>query len=283
MRSRTEWSLALVCLMTTLTPAQEETRNYLVDRDLTFLSPDRPEKLDLYLPPDPKPGTKRPAVIVIHGGGWKLGDKADDRETQIAGTLANAGFVVVSINYQLAMRDKPAWPTCLDDCRAAVRWLREHAEEYAIDPDRLGAIGGSAGGSMSLLIALDEAKANFKRVQAVVALYPPTDLVNRKAENQLMFGHSREARPDLYRDASILVRVEAGFPPTLLIHGTADTTVPHDHSERLAARLKELGVPHELILVPDAPHTFPIKSDRIDLRAKVVEFFVKNLSVTPNR
>lgn len=264
--------------MTTIARAQDdEARNYLVDRDIPFLASDRPEKLDLYLPPDPKPGMKRPGIILIHGGGWTVGDKADERERQIAGTLANAGYVVASINYQLASREKPAWPTCLRDCQAAVQWMRAQAEEYAVDPDRLGTIGGSAGGAMSLLMAINDPAAKFEGVQAVVALYPPTDLITRRNENQLMFGHSRDARPDLYREASVLFRADASFPPTLLIHGTADATVPHDHSERLAARFKELGVPHELILVPNAGHTFKIKSDRADLRPKVVEFFDKVL------
>lgn len=257
--------------------AEDEVRNFVVDRDVVYLAPDRKEKLDLYLPPDPKPGTRRGAIVVIHGGGWQVGDKADPREKQIATTLANAGYVVASINYQLATRDTPAWPTCLADCRAAVTYLREHADELSIDPNRIGAIGGSAGGTMSLLIGVDAPDAKFKRINAVVALYPPTDLLNRQAESQIMFGASRAERPDLFRDASPVFHVTKSFPPTLLFHGTADATVSHEQSETLAAKFKELGVPHELILMKDAPHTFRIRNESHDLREKIVSFFDKRL------
>ncbi len=257
--------------------AEEEVRNFVVDRDVVYLAPDRKEKLDLYLPPDPKPGTRRGAIMVIHGGGWQVGDKADPREKQIATTLANAGYVVASINYQLATRDTPAWPTCLADCRAAVTYLRDHADELSIDPNRIGAIGGSAGGTMSLLIGVDAPDAKFKGINAVVALYPPTDLLNRQAETQIMFGASRTERPDLFRDASPVFHVTRDFPPTLLFHGTADATVSHEQSETLATKFKELGVPHELILLKDAPHTFRIKNESHDLREKIVSFFDKHL------
>lgn len=257
--------------------AQDEERNFLVDRDVAFLPEGRAEKLDLYLPPDPKPGIKRAAIVVIHGGGWRLGDKADPREVQMAATLANAGYVVASVNYQLADRDKPSWPTCIQDCREAVAFLRKNADEYAINPDRIGAIGGSAGGNLSLLLGTPDPAQKVAPVQAVVALYAPTDLIARKNETQLMFGQSRTQRPDLYKEASPYHQATASFPPTLLIHGTADTVVEPAQSELMAKKLKELGIKHELILVPDAPHTFKLKDDAHDFRDKVLTFFARHL------
>jgi dipeptidyl aminopeptidase/acylaminoacyl peptidase len=92
-----------------------------------------------------------------------------------------------------------------------------------------------------------------------------------------MFGQSRLQRPDLYRAASPYHLATKAFPPTMLLHGTADTVVEHQQSEVMAQKLKELGVEHELILVPDAPHTFRLKNDAHDFRDKVLAFFAKHL------
>lgn len=255
----------------------EEDRRFVIDRDVAFLSQDRSEKLDLYLPPDPKPGTTRPGIVVIHGGGWTVGDKSDPREKQIASVLANAGFVVASINYRLATRETPAWPTCLEDCRSAVDYLRQRAEELALDPDRIGAIGASAGGTMALLLGIDSPETGFKSVQAIVAMYALSDLTQKPFESPMVFGVSREQRPDLVRVASPLFQIRRGFPPTLLIHGTADHVVPPEQSQRLADRLKEMNVVHELVLLRDVPHSFPIVNESNDLRDKVVRFFRQHL------
>lgn len=251
----------------------DEDQRFIIDRDVAFLPQHRPEKLDLYIPPDPKPGTTRPGIVLIHGGGWTVGDKSDPRERQIASVLANAGFVVASINYQLATRDKPAWPTCLDDCRSAVDYLRQRAADLAIDPDRIGAVGASAGGTMALLLGVDYPDTGFKKVQAIVALYAPSDLTQKPFESPLIFGVARDQRPDLLRSASPLFKVHHGFPPTLLIHGTADNVVSSEQSQGLADRLKEMNVVHELILLKDGPHSFPIFNESHDLRDKIIRFF----------
>lgn len=255
----------------------EEDRRFVIDRDVTFLSQDRSEKLDLYLPPDPKPGTTRPGIVVIHGGGWTVGDKSDPREKQIASVLANAGFVVASINYRLATRERPAWPTCLEDCRSAVDYLRRRAEELALDPGRIGAIGASAGGTMALLLGVDSQETGFKPVQTVVALYAISDLTEKPFESPMIFGVSRQQRPDLLRSVSPLFQIRRGFPPTLLFHGTADHVVPPGQSQRLADRLKEMNVVHELVLLKDAPHSFPILNQSNDLRDRIVNFFRQHL------
>lgn len=264
--------LSAVAPAQTTKPVREEER-FTVTPDVAFLPAGREEKLDLYLPKDDG-AKRRPAVVVIHGGGWLVGDKADPRETQIAETLAYAGFVCVSINYQMATKDKPAFPTCMDDARAAVRFLTDNAEKYRIDVNRIGAIGGSAGGCMALLLGLKSDAV--PAVKAVVALYPPTDLTTHP-RNTMVFGHPFTTHPELYRAASPIHQVTRDFPPTLLIHGTADATVPHEQSKLLAARFVELGVRHELVLVEDAPHTFHIKSATRDLRARVIAFFRENL------
>jgi len=119
--------------------------NVRIEKDVAYLGPEREEKGDLYLPAEVKPGTRCPAVVIIHGGGWSGGVKGAAREINIGTTLASHGYVGLSIDYVLANKGKPTWPQNLYDCKTAVRWLRKNAERLNIDPAHIGAIGGSAG------------------------------------------------------------------------------------------------------------------------------------------
>ncbi|HEV7301564.1 MAG TPA: alpha/beta hydrolase [Tepidisphaeraceae bacterium] len=254
-------------------------------RDIPYLGPDRKEKMDLYLPAAAVEGQKRPAIVIIHGGGYTGGSKSSRREIQMAQTLSAAGYVCASIDYRLASKGNPSWPGVLEDCRAAVRFLRAHADEYGIDPERIGAIGGSAGGLLSLLLGTREeapaADGISGRVSAVVALYAPTDLTVTERERTVLIGHSRAERPDLHKVASPLHRLTPDYPPTLLIHGTADKTVELAQSELLKAAMEKMNLQHELIVVPGGAHSFPLKNDAVDFRAKVVEFLDRSLRVAP--
>src|SRR5688572_14451668 len=157
-------------------------------QDVTYLQPTRAEKLDLYLPTDSTTATKRPAIVIIHGGGWVGGDKASPREFNIGTTLAKAGYVAASVNYHLG--EKNRWPTNLFDCKNAVRFLRKNADEYKIDADHIGVIGGSAGGHLALMVAytsevLDLAPPTpypgiSDKVSAVVDMYGITNLLTRQ-------------------------------------------------------------------------------------------------------
>src|SRR5688572_3661461 len=137
--SRVSLSLLAVGVSLVAGAAEPSVR---ITNDVAYLAPDRSEKLDLYLPADPAPGKLSPALVWIHGGGWTGGTKNEARAKNVCGTLAEAGYVAVSIDYRLGER---AWPTNLHDCKNAVRFLRANADRYHVDPNRIAVAGGSAG------------------------------------------------------------------------------------------------------------------------------------------
>ena len=154
--------------------------------DVSYLGPDRQEKMDVYLPPDSFEGPA-PAVLLIHGGGWRVGDKASKRERNFGNTLAANGYTVFSINYELNVGERDpktgklvlshlAWPQNLYDCKSALRYLRLKAQDYGIDPDKIAVMGGSAGGHLSMMVgatANDERKStSMASTSTSPTLYP---------------------------------------------------------------------------------------------------------------
>jgi acetyl esterase/lipase len=256
-----------------------------IEQDVAYLPADRAEKADLYLPAKRAKDERSPAVVIIHGGGWTGGDKAAAREFNIGTNLALRGFVALSINYVLATKEKATWPQNLQDCMTAVRWLRKNAERLQINPDRIGAIGGSAGGHLAAMLAvvgpgdgLDPAGpyGEFScRVQCAVDLYGPADLTQR--DRIAMLGKSRAEAPDLYRAVSPTTYVKQSTPPILIVHGTGDKTVDVKQSELFAATLKKAGAVHEMVIVEGAPHSFDLQPKQRDLRPLILGFFDKHL------
>ena len=253
--------------------------------DVAFLGDGRTEKADLYLPAELPKGQRAPAVVIIHGGGWSGGDKRAAREINIGTNLALNGYVGLSINYVLSTGGKGTWPQNLHDCKTAVRWLRKHADRLQINPDRIGVIGGSAGGHLAALLAvtglddgLDPAGpyGEFScRVQCAVDLYGPADLLERG--DTKMLGKTRAEAPELYRAASPTTYADESAPPILILHGTADRTVDLKQSELLAAALKRAGARHEFVIIAGAPHTFHLQPKQRDLRPLVLGFFDAHL------
>lgn len=293
-----QWLLVLVIL---LTPAplwaQQDKKaektwvmppppdGVVMEKNVVYLPAGRAETADLYLPAKRTKKDRSPAVVIIHGGGWIRGDKGAEREFNIGTTLALHGYVGMSINYLLATPEKPSWPQNLHDCMTAVRWLRKNAERLQVDPERVGAIGGSAGGHLTAMLAVLEPDdhldpkapyAEFScRVQCAVDLYGPSDLTKRP--NVAMFAKGSAEAPELYRAASPIFYVKKSTPPLLIIHGTADKTVDISQSEQFAAALKKVGVPHELVVVEGAPHMFHLQPKQKDLRPIVLGFFDRHL------
>ncbi|HTL30063.1 MAG TPA: alpha/beta hydrolase [Tepidisphaeraceae bacterium] len=223
------------------------------------------QSLDLYVPGN---ATKpMPLVIWIHGGGWQAGDKANNP----AVLLLRSGYVVASINYRLSQ--EAIWPTQIYDCKAAVRWLRAHADEYHIDPDHIGVWGASAGGHLVALLGTsgdvkevegDEGSEKFSsKVQAVCDLFGPADFT--KIENDHVAGdaivhlfggplhdHAKEAKA-----ASPVTYVTKDDPPFLIMHGTEDPLVQLKQSRFLDDALKKAGVESHLEVIQGASHGGP--------------------------
>ncbi len=268
----------------TVQPIPEAVR---VESDVSYLPADRKEKADLYFPKEIPKGARLPAVLIIHGGGFNDGDKGKGREVNYGVNLALAGYVGMSINYKLRkMTGQVTWPQNLHDCKTAVRWLRKNADRLHIDPERIGVMGSSAGGNLAAMLALTRPADGLDpagpyaeystRVSCAVDFYGAVDLLNY--HDVKMFAKTREEAPEIYKKASPVTYAYKEAPPVLMLHGTGDDTVNVSQSETLAAALKAVGAPHELIVIPDAPHTFHLESiPGHDLRPVVLGFFDRNL------
>ena len=258
-----------------------------VERNVAYLPPDRKQQADLYFPKSIAAGTRLPAVVVIHGGGFNDGDKDRHREVNIASHLARRGYVAMSIDYKLWNKGvkSPTWPQCLYDAKTAVRWLRQNAGRLGVDPDRIGAIGCSAGGNLVSMLALTGPKDGLEppegdaaiptSVRCAVNLYGAVDLLNY--HDMKMFLKTRAEDPDSYRRASPINYCDKGDPPLLILHGTGDETVDVSQSKTLAKALATAGSPHTLIIVPDAPHTFDLDYEAFDVKTPVLRFFDEQL------
>lgn len=271
--------LLLFLFLASFVIAADEIRT---EHDVDYLGGGRKEKADLYLPANPQPGQKFPAVLIIHGGGWSGGEKRAAREINIGTTLALNGYVGMSIDYMLANKDNPGptWPQNLHDCKTAVRWLRANAERLQIDAAHIGVIGGSAGGHLATMVGLcggelDPPGKGDTRVRCAVDLYGPVLWFEQRDIS--MFRKSRTEAPELYKQADPRTHIDKNDPPLLILHGTADKTVSVADSEALAAAMKTVGANYQLEIIPDAPHTFHLQPKQRDLRPLVLGFFDKYL------
>lgn len=227
---------------------------------------ERPLLLDLYRPVD----LESPAagVLFFHGGGWETGDKKDYRI--YAAYFAAQGYVVASVGYRL--KKEARYPAAIEDTKCAVRWMRAHAGALNVDPDRLAAIGGSAGGHLAMMIGYSSDEPELEgsggwpgvssAVSAVVELYGPVDFTTPYARTHetvtSYLGKSFEEAPRLYEQCSPWFHLDAGDPPTLILHGTLDELVPIEQADRLAARLEELNVPYWYDRLDGWPHTMDL-------------------------
>ena len=252
---------------------------------MAFLPDDREERADLYFPLEMPIDARLPAVVWIHGGGWNGGQRDGSREINVGSTLARNGYVAMSIDYKLSKGAQTVWPQNLHDCKTAIRWLRKNADRLGIDPERIGVMGGSAGGHLAAMVALTtpsdgldpaEPYGEFScSVNCCVDMYGIANLA--KYHDAKMLGKTIAEAPELYRQASPVTYVRKDSVPFLILHGTADTTVSIDQSKEFAEVLQKAGVEHEFIAIPDAPHTFDLQPKQRDLRPVVLGFLNKHL------
>ncbi len=228
-----------------------------------------------------------PCVLDIHGGGWQKRQVEADKP--MMERLAQRGFVTALVSYRLSTEAK--FPAALEDCKAALRCLRAHAEELKIDPERIGCMGGSAGGHLSGLTAMTTGLTEFEgkgpfpdqssAVKAAIVMAATQDLVAANATKStesavLFFGGTAAELPAVYAAASPITHVRAGVPPVIFIEGEKDT-LKIGRAEMME-KLKALGIETEVHTLKNAPHPFwmrdPWCAETVEIAAT---FFKKHL------
>ena len=244
-------------------PPLEIPKDIPHELDVSYLEGDRKEKADLYLPMNVPAGQKAPALILIHGGGFNDGDKRRYREINFGTNAAKRGYLAMSINYKLRKsKGQVTWPQCIYDVKEAVRWLKLNADKYQIDPERIGALGGSAGGNLAFMLATTGPEDGFEgegtrtnistKIACGVDFYGAVDLMTYKSDRarpdtnkpeMAMFNKTKAEAPDLYRRGSPTSYIRTNVAPLLMVHGTGDSTVLPNQSQLLRSKLIEAGLP----------------------------------------
>jgi pectinesterase len=239
-------------------------------RDVTYARyGDRTLEMDIYRPKGEWGAL--PAVVCIHGGGWAKGDRTS--HAKIAQALAARGYVAATISYRLS--GEAPFPAQIYDCKAAVRFLRANAKTYGINPDQIGAIGLSAGGHLTALLATSGGVKKLEgngghvqfssTIQAAVPMGAQTDLLSDRTREisaieargkiwRQFLGGALADQPDTYRLASPLHHLDKADPPIWLITGQNDD--PSTHATAFRQRMQQLGLQSDLTIIPDAPHAF---------------------------
>lgn len=242
----------------------DSTKLGTTDTDVTYCTIEGEELLmDIHWP---ETGDGNfPVAVYVHGGGWSQGDKTEDLNQYLAELLPR-GIAVFAINYRLA--NEYTFPAMIEDAKCAVRHIRANAANYSIDPDRIAAFGGSAGGHIVSLLGVANEETGWddvgqyqgvsSRVAAVVNMYGPTDLrieIEGASKRLIKTVFATASHKDM-GFASPITYVDSGDPAFLLMHGEDDPLVPISQSENFAAALEEAGVEVELVRVANASHAF---------------------------
>ena len=247
--------------------------------------------LDLF---QPKAKGPFPAVILVHGGAWITGNHT--MENPFAMELARLGYVAATVEYRLSNEAK--YPAALRDLKASVRWLLANAARFNIDPDRIAAVGASAGGHLVTLLGATNGMANFEgeggnakvssSVESVVDIdgtatfIDPGNVEKEKKgpfdTNTRFIGGTYEEKASVWRDASPITHVNPKSAPILFINSSSYR--PFQQREEMSAKLKALGIVSEIVVIPDTPHPFWLFHPWFDTTIRYVdEFFKRTMSV----
>lgn len=261
--------------------------------------------LDVYMPPDEE--DPRPAVMYIHGGGWETGEKRGELRNELRKIYEIAKYVVVDINYRYSTDS--IWPAQLYDCKAAIRYLRHHAELYNIDTCAIGVMGHSSGGHLAATLGttndIDSLEGyhigyphHSSSVQAVINFFGPTDFLKAEAHFPLtppdscietatydqpwssvsqLVGCHISTCPKTVATANPITYINGDEPPFRIYHGTFDCIVPLHQSEILYQSLIEENIPTDFIVVQNAVHADPVFYGTAATNG-IANFFIEHLS-----
>lgn len=259
----------------------------ITENDVEYANPDNQHlKLNMARPKGDGP---YPAVVCIHGGGFRAGNRQG--YDGLIKRLAGRGYVAVTVEYRLA--PKYQFPAAVHDCKAAVRWLRANAGKYHLDPKRIGVTGGSAGGHLAQFLGVTAGVREFEGdegnldqpsdVAVVVNFYGPSDFTQSYGKSvdaaevlPLFLGGNLEQARARHIRASPLYWVTPAGAPTLCVHGTKDNYVAYEQATWIVDRLKAAGVEAELLTLEGAGHGFQ-GADAQRAEEAMLAFFDKHL------
>lgn len=294
-------SVAILLVLSSLALAQQPQRpqrarvpdGTIVKKDLDYAGEgNRRQMLDLYLP-EAKSDTPRPVLVFIHGGAWRAGNKEGGGPAY----LLQEGYAVASINYRLS--GEAIWPAQIHDCKAAIRYLRAHAKDHNLDPDRIAVMGSSAGGHLVAMLGCSNGVKEVEgevgkhldvssAVQAVIDLYGPTDFLQFRKQalpnsrmdhdaanspESLLLGGAVQENPDKAAAANPITYLKRSkpLPPFLILHGDSDNVVPPGQSQLLHDALQAIEAESTLILLPGAGHGGR-EFNTPEIRERIVKF-----------
>lgn len=233
------------------------------------------QMLDLYLP-EAKSDKPNPLIVYIHGGGWEAGSK-DQADVLVGLIKGGTPYAGASLNYRLT--DQAQWPAQIYDCKAAIRWLRAHAQEYNLDPDKIAVFGISAGGHLVSMLGVTGGVKELEgdlgkhldqssRVSCVLDFCGPSDFLTFGGKGSIidpddpkgamakLIGGPLKDRQEVVRQASPVTYITPDDAPFLIIHGDKDTLVPYSQATEFEAALKAAHVPAILLTGTDGGHVF---------------------------
>jgi len=260
----------------------------IVERDIVYGKGAETElKLDLVMPKVDE--GLLPAVVFLHGEGWRAGNRR--QMNHFIEGMARLGYVSMTVDYRLVPTAR--FPAQVEDCKAAVRWLRANAQKYRVDTERIGVVGFSAGGHLAAMLGVTVKEDGLEgvggnpdqssRVQAVVSFFGPTDFSTRDWPRDLetevivpFLGGTIADQPENYARASPISYATKDAPPFLFFHGTDDRLVPIDQSRRLAEKLSKLGVPVQMVALEGEGHGFSDGNNQKSMQ-RMLDFLAERL------